>query len=115
LRAARATLDVGALLLAVKTGGLSPIDLLWAPATFALSSLLTEGLAGLQMASVASGLRQRQFQAVQRQLVGQVLGHNLHAVGENLVDEALFSALAARLAAAEEALATWQRQEVGHD
>jgi len=64
LRTARTTIDVGYLLLAVKIGGLTPLDALWAPATFGLTSLLMEGFAGVQMGHVARRLKKQQYEAV---------------------------------------------------
>ncbi len=64
LRTARTSIDAGALLLAFKSGGLSALDAVWAPTAFALSSLLMEGAAGLEMRRAAHDLKQRQKAAV---------------------------------------------------
>lgn len=73
LRAARTTIDIGAILLAIKTGGLSVLDAVWAPAAFGAASLLVETLSGLELQRVNRGLRERQRAAVQRDLVAAAL------------------------------------------
>ena len=108
LRTARATIDVGAVVLAIKTGGLSLMDAVWAPATFALSSLLLEGFAGVQMVTTAAGLKKRQYAAVQQTLVERVLAGELRALAGRLEDHGLFAISAARLEAAEQALRAWE-------
>lgn len=113
LRTARATLDVGGLLLVVKTGGLTPIDVLWAPATFALSSMLMESFAGVQMAADAGGLKKRQYEAVQKTLGGQILVGELRGLAGSLSDEGLFGILAEQLATADGALRAWEQRDDG--
>jgi hypothetical protein len=113
LRGARATLDVGALVLAVKTGGLSLVDALWAPATFALSSLLVEGFAGLQMSGAARDLKKRQREAVERTLLEPVLGRRLRALAEGLDEAELIGVSAERLEQATRALRQWEGQSDG--
>jgi hypothetical protein len=107
LRAARATMDVGYLLLAVKTGGLTPLDVVWAPATFGVTSLLMEGIAGLQMGQVARELKKRQHQAVQTVLLEGAFRPELRSLAENLDAHGLFGIAPERLAEATAALHTW--------
>ncbi len=113
VRTARATIDVGGLLLAVKTAGLSPMDALWAPATFALSSLLVEGFAGVQMGATARRLKRRQVEAVQQELSEKVLATELRHLAERLSGPGVFGLSAERLSAAGAALHAWQEME--HD
>lgn len=82
LRTARTTLDVGMLVLALKTGGLTPLDAVYAPATFALSSMLVEEMAGLKMGHVARNLKSRQLSTVRQSLIEGTLVREL----SNLVD-----------------------------
>jgi hypothetical protein len=109
LRTARMTIDVGYLLLAVKIGGLTPLDALWAPATFGLTSLLMEGFAGVQMGHVARRLKKQQYEAVQKVLIESVLLPELRALAANLEDEGLFAIPAERLAEAVTALNAWEQ------
>ena len=60
LRAARATTDVAAIAVAIKTAGLGINDLLFAPAMLSLSSMLTEGALGTYMHRAANELRKQQ-------------------------------------------------------
>ena len=111
LRTARVTVDVGALLLAVKTGGLSPMDALWAPATFALSSLMVEGMAGVQMTAVSRSLRKKQYAAVQETLVENVLARGLRELAGRLDDAGLFGVSPGQLECAGQALRAWEQRE----
>ena len=111
LRGARATIDVGTLLVTVKTGGLSPFDAVWAPATFAFSSLLVEGFAGAQMAVASRGLKNRQRETVRMTLIEHVLIPELRKLAENLNDQELMGISAARLSDAERALRTWEQED----
>ncbi len=105
LRAARATIDAGAIALAVKSGGLAPIDALYAPATFALTSLLVEGFAGLQMKQAFAGLRARQRSLVQRELIGESFEPALYEIAENLTGPGIVAVPMTRLREAERYLA----------
>ena len=86
LRTARTTLDVGMLVLALKTGGLTPLDAVYAPATFALSSMLVEEMAGLKMGHVARNLKSRQLAVVRSTLVEGTLIHELSGLIDRLGD-----------------------------
>jgi len=112
LRTARATIDVGYLLLAVKTGGLTPLDAVWAPATFGATSLMMEAIAGLEMEREARELKARQKAAVRREFVDRILVTELHGVAESLDEAGLFATTADQLDAAAQALQTW---EAGHE
>jgi hypothetical protein len=109
LRAARATTDVTAIAIAIKTGGLGINDLLFAPAMFALTSMLTEGTLGSYMAHVASDLKKRQLEHVRTRLLEAVFAKELHAVVADLRGADLFGISAEQLAAATAALETWER------
>jgi hypothetical protein len=108
LRAARAVLDAGSILLAVKTGGLTPLDAVWAPATFAVSSLLMEGIAGLEMGHAARQLKARQRAAVEDVLVRQTLLPQLRSVADGLDAAGLLGISADEVQAATAALAAWE-------
>ncbi|MBK9119317.1 MAG: 50S ribosome-binding GTPase [Phycisphaerales bacterium] len=108
LRTGRAAVDLGALLLAVKTGGLTPLDLIWAPATFALSSFLVEGSAGLQMQQEARAIRRRQRVAVENTLVAGVLVPLLADLTNQLAPEACCGINPDEVTAATTALAEWE-------
>ncbi len=97
--------------LALKTGGLTPVDAVFAPASFAVSSLLMEGIAGLQMGSVARDLKKRQLKAVQSKLVQNVLGAELYALAGNLQAKELLGIPPQRLEEAGRALQAWTREE----
>jgi len=107
LRTARATLDVGSLLLVAKTGGLTGLDVVWAPATFALTSLLMELLAGLELDREARRLKARQHSAVREEIVEGVLLRELSALTDRLTGDELWSVGVDELLAAEAALRSW--------
>jgi len=111
LRTARAALDMGALLLAVKTGGLTPLDVIWAPTAFALASMLMEGMAGLQMQRADRQLRARQ-RAAAEELVRVYVVQALDRLSSELTGPGVFGLPAERVVAAAEALAVWER---GHE
>ena len=93
----------------MKTGGLTPADALWAPATLAFSSLLVEGFAGLQMSGTARELRKRQLAHVRDTLIDQTLRPTLRSVARELHDDALTGISEAELQKAESAIADWER------
>ncbi len=105
LRAARTTIDVGAILLAIKTGGLSVLDAVWAPAAFGAASLLVETLSGLELQRVNRALRERQREAVQRDLVAAALVAPLSNLAERVRGPGLASVGEDELAAATAELA----------
>ncbi|MCB1761727.1 MAG: 50S ribosome-binding GTPase [Gammaproteobacteria bacterium] len=77
LRAARATTDAAAIVLAVKTGGLGINDLILTPAMLAVTSLLAEGAVGGYMKQVEAELKERQVQLLKQLLFQQVLTERL--------------------------------------
>ncbi len=72
LRAARVTTDAAAVVLAVKSGGLSIHDLVVAPAMLSLTSMLTESTLGRYMDKVAAELKQRQLEMVNAELLADL-------------------------------------------
>ncbi len=110
LRTARASADVAALLLAIKTGGAPLHDLLLAPALLAVSSLLTEGALGGYVHRVAEELKQRQFERVCRTLVHGVFGRELEGLVQGLSGEELFGVSIGQMQQAAEALERWERE-----
>jgi len=108
LRTARASIDVGSLLLAIKTGGLTPLDAIWAPASFAATSLLMEGVTGLEMSREARQLKQRQRVAVQEQFVDGTLLGELSRLAEDLEGAGLLAIGPSQLRDASRALAAWE-------
>ncbi len=105
LRAARASADLGAVLLAIKTGGLGVNDLIVAPALLSLTSMLTEGALGGYMRQEAGRLRGRQLDAVRARVFEGCVLPALRDLGEGLQAPGLQLADAALLARAEAALA----------
>lgn len=101
LRTARTTLDVGLLVLALKTGGLTPLDAVYAPATFALSSMLVEEMAGMRMGHVARNLKSRQLSTVRTTLVEGTLIRELSQLIDRLGDSAIAPIAPALLADAD--------------
>lgn len=108
LRTARVTMDVGCLLLAVKTGGLTPIDAVWAPAAFTLTSLMMEGAAGLEMQRVNRELKARQRAAVEQRLVRSALVAPLEALTDRLSGAGLLGISPEQVETATRALETWE-------
>jgi hypothetical protein len=108
LRTARATIDLGSVLLVVKTGGLSLMDAVWAPAAFALASLFMEGVAGLELRLEARELKVRQRAAVEQELVGQTLVPQLARVPDGLAGAGVFGITAEELREATAALMAWE-------
>lgn len=108
LRTARATIDVGCLLLAVKTGGLTPLDAVFAPATFAVTSLLMESVAGLEMGREARRLKAHQREAVRTDFVRGTLVRELSGLAADLDSAGLFATSTEQLRAATAALVAWE-------
>lgn len=108
LRTARATMDLGYMLLAVKTGGLSALDAVWAPAAFAVSSLLMEGVAGLEMARQQHQLKARQKTALEEQFVRGIWVPALTALTERTAPGSPPRIGADELAVATAALDAWE-------
>lgn len=108
LRAARATTDVAAIAVALKTGGLGLNDLLFAPAMFALASMMTEGALGSYMTHVANQLKKRQLEHVRAELIRGVFARELHALAADLEGAGLFGISPEQLQQATQALAAWE-------
>ena len=108
LRAARVTTDVAAIAIAIKTAGLGINDLLFAPAMFGLTSMLTEGALGSYMSHIASDLKKRQLEHVRTRLLEGVFAKELHDVTADLNDAELFGISAEQLREAAAALDAWE-------
>ncbi|MFQ5807279.1 MAG: GTPase [Phycisphaerae bacterium] len=111
LRAARATTDVASIALAIKVGGLGLNDLLFAPAIFALTSMLTEGALGSYMTHIAHELKKRQFEHVNAKLIEDVFAKELHNLAVGLKDAGLFGISPEQLRAAAQALEAWEQSD----
>jgi hypothetical protein len=111
LRAARVTADVAGIAIAIKTGGLGINDLLFAPAMFGLTSMLTEGALGSYMSHIADDLKKRQLEHVRTRLLEGVFATELYDVTADLQDAELFGISAEQLHSAAEALDAWERSE----
>ena len=108
LRTARATIDVGSLVLAIKTGGLTPVDAVWAPAAFTLTSLLMEGAAGLEMERANRALKATQRDAVEQGLIRGALVAPLEALADRLSGAGLFGISTDQVEAVTRALDAWE-------
>jgi hypothetical protein len=111
LRAARATTDVASIALAIKLGGLGVNDLLFAPAMFALTSMLTEGVLGSYMSHIAKDLRKRQLEHVNAKLIEGVFAKELQHLAVGLEGRGLFGVLPEQLRTAARALAVWEQSD----
>jgi hypothetical protein len=108
LRAARTTADLAAIAIAIKTAGLGINDLLFAPAMFALTSMLTEGALGSYMSHIANDLKKRQLEHVQTRLLHGLFAGELHNLTAELKDAELFGISPEQLNAATHALDMWE-------
>jgi len=104
LRTMRASTDLAGVALAVHSGGAPLDDLLFAPAMFAVTSMLTEGALGSYMASVAADLKSKRKSAVVEGLFEGVFAEGLKALAGNLNDEGLFAIDSETLQEAQRAL-----------
>ncbi len=91
LRAFRVSTDAAAVVLAVKSGGLAASDLLIAPATLGLTSMLTEGALGRYMESVRSDLMVTQEKRVRDTLFDGLLRPALKTLGRSPSKPGLFN------------------------
>ena len=103
LRAARVTADAAAVVLAVKSGGLSLHDLIVAPAMLSLTSMLAESTLGHYMNKVAAELKQRQLEMVSTELLA-TLQQEIVRLKERADPAQRFQIPAEELAAAEQKL-----------
>jgi hypothetical protein len=109
LRTLRMGTDLAGVVIAVKTGGTVMADLALAPATLALTTLLTEGALGAYMRGIADDLKQRQFQSVKATLVEETIAPALRELSHELADERLIGVGLEQLAAADAVVASWAR------
>ncbi len=103
LRAARVTTDVGALVLALKTGGIGLNDLVLAPAMLAFTSMLTEGAVGRYMTGVEEELKAAQLESVREHIL-EPLRQRLKQLPTTLDPTTIYGFDEAALYAAEEEL-----------
>ena len=101
LRAARVTADAAAVALALKTGGISVHDFVFAPAMLAVTSILTESALGHYMDKTEAQLKTRQYETVKTKLL-EVLQGELLALKDKLDPNQRFLVPAERFSAAEE-------------
>jgi hypothetical protein len=108
LRATRATTELASIALVIKTGGLGLNDLLFAPAMFAVTSILTEGALGSYMQHIANDLKKQQAEHVRATLMEGVFAARLRDLATDLRDPGLFGVSAEQLQAATQALEAWE-------
>lgn len=84
LRAARASTDAAAVVLAVKSGGLAPADLVIAPAMLSVTTLLTESALGQYMERSKNQLKEEQQALVDAEILEKALGEKLIALSSEL-------------------------------
>ncbi len=91
LRATRASTDLAGVALAINSGGAALDDLLFAPAMFAVTSMLTEGALGSYMRGVAADLKARRKAEVNEKLFQSVFADALRGLLDELDGENLFA------------------------
>ena len=89
LRAARATTDAGAVVLAVKSGGLAAADLIIAPAMLSVTSLLTESVLGKYMDRVKQKLKDEQQLQINNELFEKILRARLLSLTSSIDNKSL--------------------------
>lgn len=104
LRTARVSADAAAVLLAIKTGGLSLHDLALAPAFVAVTSFLAEGAVGQHMRTIEAELKKKQLVSVQEHVFKNSLTKNLSALTGRIPKDGLYGFTKAELDDAESAL-----------
>ncbi|HIP68948.1 MAG TPA: hypothetical protein EYH06_10245 [Chromatiales bacterium] len=104
LRTARISADAGAVLLAIKTGGLSLHDLALAPAFVAITSFLAEGAVGQHMRTIEAELKKKQLASVQEHVFKNSLMKNLLELADRLPKDGLYGFTKTELESAEAAL-----------
>ena len=90
LRAARASADAAAVVLALKTGGIGLNDLVLTPAMLSFTSMLTEGALGQYMQRVEKKLKQAQQTIVCDELLQGELKSRLQQLVENMPKQGLY-------------------------
>lgn len=96
LRATRLTADAAAVAVALHSGGIGLQDFIIAPATLALTSLMTEGVIGRFLRRAELDLKQRQLEAVES-LLRAVLAQPLRELPGRLGGPARFGITVAQL------------------
>jgi len=104
LRAARVTADAAAVVLALKTGGISPNDLILTPALLAVTSMLAEGAVGHYMQTVEADLKKSQLESVE-QYLSEPLQQVLAALAQDIQHKGLYGLSSSGLAEADQVLA----------
>ncbi len=115
LRTARFTAEASSIALSVKMGGLSPADLLLAPAVFGLVSMLTEGSLGTYMSHVAAQLKKKQLEHVRKRLIDGVCAGELHQLAAGLERDGLLGISAGELELARQELANLGAEPAGNE
>ena len=106
LRTARVGADAAAVLLAIKTGGLSLHDLALAPAFVAITSFLTEGAVGQHMRGIENELKSKQLESVRQVLFLQILAPAMLQLSEEMPKASLYGISEQKLSEAETRLAS---------
>ena len=104
LRTARISADAAAVVLAIKTGGVSLHDLALAPAFVAVTSFLTESAVGQQMKKTEARLKQKQQESLRKHLFEDALLPTLMAIPDTMSKENLYNISETELKHAETAL-----------
>lgn len=107
LRTARVGADAAAVVLAIKTGGLSLHDLALAPAFVAVTSFLAEGAVGQHMHSVEAELKNRQLESVKQAVFIQSLAPALTQLPQQMSTDSVYGIRTSELNQAESALASF--------
>lgn len=91
LRATRASADGAGIALAIKTGGLAPIDLLLAPAMLSVTTLLTESAIGRYVDNVKRDLKKQQRLHITAGVIRGALCKQLSDLSKALEHPALYA------------------------
>ncbi len=99
LRAARATTDAAAVIIAIKTAGIGVHDLLLTPAMLSVTSFLAESAIGSQMKQIEKNLKQRQITLLKKNLLEKTLATLLVEITGSLNTDNLYQINPKRIAA----------------
>jgi GTP-binding protein EngB required for normal cell division len=91
LRATRASVDAAGIALAIKSGGLAPIDLLLAPAMLSVTTLLTESALGRYVDTIKSELKEKQRVHITTRVISGTLCKHLSELTSKLESPLLYS------------------------
>lgn len=91
LRATRASVDAAGIALAIKSGGLAPVDLLLAPAMLSVTTLLTESALGRYVDSIKSELKEKQRIHITTRVINGTLCRHLSELTNELDSPLLYS------------------------